>query len=99
MSLLVFLLSPLFKMFMLVLLLSLLLMLVVALCRLRRLRSSHRWSQVLCKTADMLGFVYFSMVLLLLIMFRQKIRGFAEHFKHVLPAMRGELWTRRFSQN
>ena len=63
---------------------------VVALRRLRRLRSACRWSQVLCKTADMLGFVYFSMVVLLVIMFRQKIRGFAEHFKHVLPAMRGE---------
>lgn len=50
---------------------------------------------MLCKTADMLGFVYFSMVVLLLVMFRQKIRGFAEHFKHVLPAMRGEP-SRRF---
>ncbi|CAM9711949.1 unnamed protein product [Ectocarpus sp. 12 AP-2014] len=52
--------------------------------------SCSAWSDSCRKTSDTLGFIYFAMVVVLLVMFRQKLKGVAEHFGHLLPVLVGE---------
>ncbi|CAM9326299.1 unnamed protein product [Pylaiella littoralis] len=53
--------------------------------------SCSAWSHSCRKTSDTLGFIYFAMVVVLLIMFRQKIKGVAEHFGNLLPVVLGNV--------
>lgn len=49
-----------------------------------------RWSHSCRKTSDILGFIYFAMVVVLLIMFRQKVKGVVDHLGALLPVLFGE---------
>ncbi|CAM9437452.1 unnamed protein product [Scytosiphon promiscuus] len=51
--------------------------------------SCSPWSHYCRKTSDILGFVYFSMMVVLMVMFRQKIKGVAEHFSNLVPVLLG----------
>lgn len=55
-----------------------------------KMRRPRRWSHYCRRTSDILGFVYFSMMVVLMIMFRQKIKGVAEHFSNLVPVLLGE---------
>lgn len=49
-----------------------------------------RWSSSCRKTSDTLGFIYFAMVIVLLIMFREKVKGVAKHFGSLVPVLFGK---------
>lgn len=59
-------------------------------CTVWFVRLSCRWSDSCRKTSDTLGFIYFAMVVVLLIMFRQKVKGVAEHFGNLFPVLIGQ---------
>eukprot|EP00903_Cladosiphon_okamuranus_P015166 g14023.t1 len=51
--------------------------------------SCSAWSDSCRKTSDTLGFIYFAMVVVLAVMFRQKLKGVMEHFGNLLPVLFG----------
>lgn len=64
----------------------------VHLCRtdLRPPLSVSRYSDRCRRVSDTLGFIYFAMVVLLIVIFRQKVKGVMEHFGNLLPVLLGE---------